>query len=179
MDTHSLVRETIYRSTILLDAQDWNGWLAHCDPAFQYAIRAWSPEINKDLTYNAAAGQEDLAINIPLISYHNFTFNGVTNSDLRLRFPKGHRGTINFDGAGNEVEISENEGIGGTLKRTSQEKDLDPGRGGGEQTERGVRDVCRANHAARPQALADGARDELEDGEGHQVGRDGCGYGGL
>ena len=71
--------------------------------------------INKDLTYTAATGQEDLTINIPLISYDNFTFNGVANSDLRLRFPAGHRGTINFDGAGNEVEISENEGIGGTL----------------------------------------------------------------
>ena len=53
MDAYALVRETIYRSTIALDRQDWNGWLTHCDEAFQYAIRSWSPEINKDLTYLA------------------------------------------------------------------------------------------------------------------------------
>jgi hypothetical protein len=75
--------------------------------------------INKDLTYSAQAGQEDLSINIPLISYHNFTFNGVNNSDLRLRFPAGHRGTINFNGSGDEVVVSENEGIGGTLVMNS------------------------------------------------------------
>src|SRR6185369_16244166 len=48
-------------------------------------------------------------------SYHNFTFNGVAGSDLNLRFPAGERGTVNFAGAGNEVVVSENEGIGGTL----------------------------------------------------------------
>lgn len=51
MDPYALVRDTIYRSTLLLDRQDWTGWLAECDDAFQYAIRAWSPEINKDMTY--------------------------------------------------------------------------------------------------------------------------------
>jgi hypothetical protein len=71
--------------------------------------------INRDLTYTATVGAEDLAINVPLISYHDFTFNGVANSDLKLRFPAGDRGKINFNGAGNEVIVSENEGIGGTL----------------------------------------------------------------
>ena len=65
----------IYRSTILLDAQEWNGWLAHCDPAFQYAFRAWSPEINKDLTYLALdrKGLEGLVSFCPsttLITHH-------------------------------------------------------------------------------------------------------------
>ncbi|MGC1717291.1 MAG: hypothetical protein WA776_22395, partial [Xanthobacteraceae bacterium] len=53
MDSAALVRDTIYRSTILLDQQQWADWLAHCDDEFQYAIRAWSPEINKDVTYLA------------------------------------------------------------------------------------------------------------------------------
>ena len=53
VDAAALVRDTIYRSTILLDRQDWNEWLEHCDDNFQYAIRAWSPEINKDVTYLA------------------------------------------------------------------------------------------------------------------------------
>jgi hypothetical protein len=71
--------------------------------------------INRDYTYNAIVGAEDLSINVPLISYHNFTFNGVAGSDLNLRFPSGERGTINFNGLSNEVVDSENEGIGGTL----------------------------------------------------------------
>ncbi|HEY2252664.1 MAG TPA: hypothetical protein VGH74_16435, partial [Planctomycetaceae bacterium] len=71
--------------------------------------------VNRDWTYTATTGAEDLTINIPLISSRNFTFNGVANSDLKMRFPAGHRGTINFNGSGNEVIVSENEGIGGTL----------------------------------------------------------------
>jgi methanesulfonate monooxygenase small subunit len=51
VDPYALVRDTIYRSTLFLDRQDWTRWLAECDDAFQYAIRAWSPEINKDMTY--------------------------------------------------------------------------------------------------------------------------------
>src|SRR5487761_242664 len=42
VDSAALVRDTIYRSTILLDQQQWNDWLAHCDDNFQYAIRAFS-----------------------------------------------------------------------------------------------------------------------------------------
>src|SRR6202008_5071952 len=68
--------------------------------------------VNRDWMYTATAGEEDLSINIPLISYRNFTFHGVTNSDLKMRFPAGHRGTIKFDGPGNEVIDNENEGIG-------------------------------------------------------------------
>jgi len=43
VDAYALVRETIYRSAIMLDRQDWDGWLNHCDDAFQYAIRLLEP----------------------------------------------------------------------------------------------------------------------------------------
>lgn len=81
--------------------------------------------INTNLTYNALAGAEDLTINMPLISRHDFTFNGVAESDLTLRFPAGHRGTIHFNGSGDDVVIGdsnptvEDEGIGGTLLMNS------------------------------------------------------------
>lgn len=81
--------------------------------------------VNRNWTYNAAVGEEDLAINIPFISQHDFTFNGVNQSDLTLRFPAGHRGTIYFNGSGDEVLIGhdnaavEDEGIGGTLTMNS------------------------------------------------------------
>jgi methanesulfonate monooxygenase small subunit len=77
VDPSALVRDTIYRSTILLDQQDWNGWLAHCDDAFQYAIRSWSPEINKDMTY-LALDRNGLANMIKLLPKHNTDHSPLT-----------------------------------------------------------------------------------------------------
>lgn len=77
VDASALVRDTIYRSTILLDQQDWNGWLAHCDAKFQYAIRTWSPEISKDVTYLALdlPGLESM---VKLLPKHNTDHSPLT-----------------------------------------------------------------------------------------------------
>ena len=77
MDAAALVRDTIYRSTILLDRQDWNEWLSHCDDEFRYAIRAWSPEINKDVTY-LALDRAGLASMIKLLPKHNTDHSPLT-----------------------------------------------------------------------------------------------------
>jgi methanesulfonate monooxygenase subunit beta len=77
VDAAALVRDTIYRSTILLDRQDWNEWLAHCDDEFQYAIRAWSPEINRDVTY-LALDRQGLASMIKLLPKHNTDHSPLT-----------------------------------------------------------------------------------------------------
>jgi methanesulfonate monooxygenase small subunit len=77
VDAAALVRDTIYRSTILLDRQDWNEWLAHCDDVFQYAIRAFSPEINKDVTY-LALDREGLASLVKLLPKHNTDHSPLT-----------------------------------------------------------------------------------------------------
>lgn len=77
MDAANLVRDTIYRSTILLDAQNWDEWLEHCDSEFQYAIRAWSPEINKDVTY-LAHDLKGLASMIKLLPKHNTDHSPLT-----------------------------------------------------------------------------------------------------
>ena len=45
------VRDTIYRSCLLLDDQKWEEFLGLCDKSFEYAIKAYSPEINYDMTY--------------------------------------------------------------------------------------------------------------------------------
>ena len=45
------VKDTIYRSCLLLDDQKWSAWLDLCDDDFTYAVKAFSPEINYDMTY--------------------------------------------------------------------------------------------------------------------------------
>jgi methanesulfonate monooxygenase subunit beta len=77
VDAAALVRDTIYRSTILLDRQDWSEWLAHCDDDFQYAIRAFSPEINKDVTY-LALDREGMASMVKLLPKHNTDHSPLT-----------------------------------------------------------------------------------------------------
>ena len=74
--------------------------------------------INRDLTYTAAAG-EDLTINLPIRSQNDFTFEGGAGSDLSMRFPQAHRGTINFNGSGDNVILTDDEGIGGMLVMNS------------------------------------------------------------
>jgi methanesulfonate monooxygenase small subunit len=77
VDASALVRDTIYRSTILLDQQRWDDWLAHCDDTFQYAIRTWSPEINKDVTY-LALDRKGLASLVRLLPKHNTDHSPLT-----------------------------------------------------------------------------------------------------
>ncbi len=77
MDASALVRDTIYRATISLDQQKWDEWLSQCDDSFQYAIRAWSPEINKDLTY-LSLDRNGLANMIKLLPKHNTDHSPLT-----------------------------------------------------------------------------------------------------
>ena len=57
-DAKAAVRDTIYRATLALDDQKWSDWLALCDTDFQYAVKSFSPEINKDMTYMAGSWKE-------------------------------------------------------------------------------------------------------------------------
>lgn len=45
------VAELVYATVLRLDAKDFVGWLELCTNDFTYAIRAWSPEIRKDMTW--------------------------------------------------------------------------------------------------------------------------------
>jgi methanesulfonate monooxygenase subunit beta len=77
VDASALVRDTIYRATISLDRQDWDGWLAQCDDQFQYAIRSWSPEINRDVTY-LSLDRNGLASIVKLLPKHNTDHSPLT-----------------------------------------------------------------------------------------------------
>jgi methanesulfonate monooxygenase small subunit len=45
------VEETIYRSALLLDERDFEGFLALCAPDFRYTIEAYSPEIRRPMVW--------------------------------------------------------------------------------------------------------------------------------
>ena len=64
------VRDTIYRSCLLLDDQKWDEWLDQCDDDFQYAIKAYSPEISYDMTYYTGS-RDGLATQTGMLPKHN------------------------------------------------------------------------------------------------------------
>ena len=64
------VRDTIYRATLLLDDQQWDQWLELCDDSFHYAIKSFSPEINRDMIYLQGTRKE-LATMVKLLPKHN------------------------------------------------------------------------------------------------------------
>jgi methanesulfonate monooxygenase small subunit len=70
VDVANLVRDTIYRATLLLDDQQWDQWLELCDDSFHYAIKSFSPEINRDMTY-LQGSRKDLATMVKLLPKHN------------------------------------------------------------------------------------------------------------
>jgi methanesulfonate monooxygenase small subunit len=45
------VSEFLYRTCLKLDARNFKDWLDECAQDFRYAIRAFSPEIRKDMTF--------------------------------------------------------------------------------------------------------------------------------
>ena len=69
-DVANVVRDTIYRATLLLDDQKWEQWLDLCDDTFHYAIKSFSPEINRDMTYFQGS-RKDLATMTKLLPKHN------------------------------------------------------------------------------------------------------------
>jgi methanesulfonate monooxygenase small subunit len=64
------VRDTIYRASLCLDEGRWEEWLALCDEEFYYAIRAFSPEINVDMTY-LDGKRAELATLTEMLPKHN------------------------------------------------------------------------------------------------------------
>ena len=64
------VRETIYRATLALDDQKWDDWLNLCDEGFHYAIKSFSPEINKDMIY-LQGSRKELQTLVKLLPKHN------------------------------------------------------------------------------------------------------------
>lgn len=64
------VKDTIYRSCLLLDDGKWGDFLDLCDQSFEYAIKAYSPEISYDMTYFSGNRQE-LELMTDMLPKHN------------------------------------------------------------------------------------------------------------
>ena len=69
-DPAETVKDAIYRTCLLLDDEKWAEWLELCDDDFTYAIKAFSPEINYDMTYYSG-NRDDLATMTRLLPKHN------------------------------------------------------------------------------------------------------------
>lgn len=71
------VRDAIYKACLCLDDHKWSEWLDLCDEDFEYAITAYSPEIQYDMTYMSGSRQ-DMATLTEMLPKHN-----SDNSPLR------------------------------------------------------------------------------------------------
>jgi methanesulfonate monooxygenase small subunit len=64
------IKSVIYESCIALNDQKWMDWIALCDDSFEYAIKAFSPEIGSQMTY--MAGNRDHMDNLlKMLPKHN------------------------------------------------------------------------------------------------------------
>ena len=67
MDHRHAISELICKSCMTLDDKKFNDYLDLCDPAYHYAITAYSPEIRKEMTWleHDKLGMQALFTNLP------------------------------------------------------------------------------------------------------------------
>lgn len=67
MELRHAISELICRSCMTLDDKKFSAYLDLCDPAYHYAITAYSPEIRKEMTWleHDKAGMQTLFTNLP------------------------------------------------------------------------------------------------------------------
>ena len=64
------VKNTIYEACLALNDQQWTDWIDLCDDSFQYAIKAYSPEISADMTY-LGGDREHMKSLVTMLPKHN------------------------------------------------------------------------------------------------------------
>ena len=67
MKSRQIIEDLIYKSCLVMDDKDFAGYLELCDPAFRYAVTAYSPEIRKEMTWleHDLAGMKSLFATLP------------------------------------------------------------------------------------------------------------------
>jgi methanesulfonate monooxygenase small subunit len=63
----AVIEELVYRSSLLLDECDFEGFLSLCDAAFRYAVHTYSPEIRGEMVWldHDREGMQTLFRNLP------------------------------------------------------------------------------------------------------------------
>jgi len=64
------VKDTIYRACLLLDGEKWDDFLSLCDKNFIYTIKAYSPEISRDMIY-LSGNRAELVTMCEMLPKHN------------------------------------------------------------------------------------------------------------
>lgn len=71
------VRNLIYKGCLLLDQNDFKGWLDLCAPEFHYTISAYSPEIRREMTW-LDHDHEGMSSLIHMLPKHNSDLTPLT-----------------------------------------------------------------------------------------------------
>jgi methanesulfonate monooxygenase small subunit len=63
----TVVEELVYRSCLLLDERDFEGFLGLCEPDFRYTVQAYAPEIKREMVWldHDRAAMQALFRNLP------------------------------------------------------------------------------------------------------------------
>ena len=85
------IRSTVYEASLALDECRWNDWLALCDEEFYYAIKAYSPEIQYDMTY-LDGSRAEMASMCELLPKHNTDHSPLARHTVVYRVAVGEDG---------------------------------------------------------------------------------------
>lgn len=69
-ETVERIKGMIYDTCLYQDDLEWTSWLDLCDDSYKYAIRAFSPEIQRDMEY-LGASREHLKSLTDMLPKHN------------------------------------------------------------------------------------------------------------
>lgn len=96
LDMRTEAAQTTYRACLLLDANDYAGFMALCDERFHYVVTAYSPEIRKEMIWleHDRNGMQLLFNNLPR-----------HNSDRAQISRHATVYTVDFDAAKDEAHI--------------------------------------------------------------------------
>ena len=64
------IKDTILRSCLFLDDEQWSSWLGLCLDTFEYKITSYSPEIRRDMIYFSGDHRELLSMT-EMLPKHN------------------------------------------------------------------------------------------------------------
>jgi methanesulfonate monooxygenase subunit beta len=67
VESRQTIEELIYKSCLVMDEKDFEGYLELCDASFRYSISAYSPEIRKEMVWleHDRDGMKTLFANLP------------------------------------------------------------------------------------------------------------------